>query len=73
MKLRDHCNECGSDDVTWQLALTVPSDIQQNRLNTHNILPVFFLGCNNCSETVQQIGEDSFMSVVNNVLVGKQQ
>lgn len=73
MRLRDHCNNCGSDDVTWQLALTVPSGIQANRLNTHDILPVFFLGCNNCSETIQQITESNFMPVLNRVLLGEQQ
>lgn len=70
MKLKDHCTNCGSDDVQWSLSLTVPSGIQQNRLNTHDIAPIFYLGCNHCSETIQTVNEYSFLKIINGVLLG---
>lgn len=69
MKLKDHCNNCGSDNVMWHQALTVPNGIQQNRLNTHDIVPIFYLGCEDCSETIQTISEGSFMRIVNALIL----
>lgn len=70
-KLRTECHECGSDDVTWDLSLTNPRGIPVNRLNTHDIVPVFYLGCNYCSETIQVINQGSFMNIINKLLVGE--
>lgn len=70
-KLRTECHECGSDDLTWELSLTGPRGIPVNRLNTHDIVPVFYLVCNNCSATIQVINEGSFMNIVNQLLVGE--
>ena len=53
------CKDCGSSDLFWFAQNTVPNGIQQNRLNTHDVQCVFFLGCNHCSATLKQVSADS--------------
>ena len=53
------CKDCGSSDLFWFAQNTVSNGIQQNRLNTHDIECVFFLGCNHCSATLKQISADT--------------
>lgn len=69
MKLKSDCTNCGSDNVRWDTALTIPSGIQQNRLNTHDIVLVFYLDCKDCHETIQTVSEGSFMKIINGVLL----
>lgn len=52
------CKDCGSSDLFWFAQNTVPNGIQQNRLNSHDIECVFFLGCNHCSATLKQVSAD---------------
>ena len=52
------CKDCGSSDLFWFAHNTVPNGIQQNRLNTHDVECLFFLGCNHCSATLKQVSAD---------------
>lgn len=52
------CKDCGSSDLFWFAQNTVPNGIQHNRLNTHDVECVFFLGCNHCSATLKQVSAD---------------
>ena len=53
------CKDCGSSDLFWFAQNTVKNGIQQNRLNTHDVQCVFFLGCNHCSATLKQVSADT--------------
>ena len=52
------CKDCGSSDLFWFAQNTVPNGIQHNRLNTHDVECLFFLGCNHCSATLKQVSAD---------------
>lgn len=52
------CKDCGSYDIFWFAQNTVPNGIQHNRLNTHDVECLFFLGCNHCSATLKQVSAD---------------
>lgn len=67
MKRITDCNNCGSDDIQWFSCHEKHSDIQDGRLCMHDIKTVYFLGCNDCSETLQWMNEDQVLALMNGV------
>lgn len=67
MKLTNitECRECGSASLTWDTVNRVNNGVQQGRLNTRDVQCVFFLGCDDCSETLALIGADTVASKLN--------
>lgn len=65
MKIPKSCRECESDDLFWFTTNTVRNEVQQNRLNTHDVECLFVLGCNNCSETLRTVGADQIAAFMN--------
>ncbi|WP_448176598.1 hypothetical protein [Pseudomonas putida] len=59
------CPECGSTELTWDTVNRVRNGIQQNRLNTNDVKCVFFLGCDNCSETLALVSADRVAAALN--------
>jgi hypothetical protein len=59
------CKECGSTSLTWFTQNTVKNGIQQNRLNTNDIDCIFFLGCDECSETLALVSADRIADLMN--------
>ncbi|HEJ2342710.1 TPA: hypothetical protein ACWLUJ_006176 [Pseudomonas aeruginosa] len=59
------CNCCGSPDLSWQTSNTVRNDIQQGRLNTNDVVCIFTLGCNYCSETLAVVSADQVAAMMN--------
>lgn len=59
------CKECGSKDLTWQTSNIVENGIQQGRLKTEDVTCVFFLGCNECSETLEILQADRVAEFMN--------
>ena len=59
------CKECGSTHLTWQTSIINRSDIQQGRLNTRDVECLFFLGCDECSETLVTISADKVAALMN--------
>ena len=59
------CRVCGSTNLTWNTAMTNPSGIAQGRLTTRDVGCVFFLGCDQCSETLVTVTADKVASVLN--------
>lgn len=51
----DCCPECGSKSLTWDVAVAKTSDVVQGRLRTSDVTGMFFLGCDECSETVSNV------------------
>ena len=54
MNIKKFCNECGSDQLLWHSAVVNLSSCQDGRLKLNEVEPMFFLSCENCSETVQR-------------------
>lgn len=59
------CRKCGSEHLTWQTSIVNRSNVQQGRLNTHDVECLFFLGCDGCSETLETIGADKVADLMN--------
>jgi len=59
------CKECGSTHLTWQSSIVNRSSVQQGRLNTRDVEYLFFLGCDDCSETLATISADKVASLMN--------
>ncbi len=52
------CRECGCLDQTWFWSNAILGGIQQGRLNTSEVIPVFYLGCDICGETLSKLSAD---------------
>lgn len=63
------CKDCGSTHFTWQTSIINRSNVQQGRLNTSDVECLFFLGCDECSETLQTISADKVAILMNAALV----
>lgn len=46
------CRACGSTSLTWYSHQKSDSGVAEGRLRTHEVTCVFFLGCDECSETL---------------------
>lgn len=53
------CSDCGSTNLTWHASIVNRSQVPQGRLNTHDMDCEFYLGCDNCSETLGVAGADA--------------
>lgn len=62
------CNECGSQDISWQTSNTICTEVQPGRLRTSDVQCKFVLGCDNCSETLALVNADEIASDMNNQL-----
>lgn len=63
------CKECGNTHLTWQTSIINRSNVQQGRLNTSDVECLFFLGCDECSETLQTISADNVAGLMNSATV----
>lgn len=59
------CKECGSTALTWQTSIINRSNVMQGRLNTNEVECIFFLGCDECSETLATVSADKVASALN--------
>ena len=59
MPWREPCKECGSTDQSWHLGRR--SSIREGRLRTSDVRIFFYLGCNECSETLKIVRDDQFI------------
>lgn len=65
MKQPAECKECRSTHLTWHTSIVNRSDVQQGRLNTRDVECVFFLGCDECSETQMTVSADKVAGLMN--------
>lgn len=65
IKVPRACKECGSSHLTWQTSIVNRSDVAQGRLNTRDVECLFFLGCDECSETLTTISADKVAGLMN--------
>ena len=61
----DCCPECGSKSLTWDVTVAKTSDVVQGRLRTSDVTGMFFLGCDECSETVSNVRMENIAVFLN--------
>lgn len=59
------CKHCGSTELQWFAHVRTLNDVQQGRLNTHEVGCVFVLGCEECSETLRVVKADEIAALLN--------
>jgi len=59
------CPECGSESLTWAPAVTIHNTVQQGRLTTKDVSGLFYLGCDECSETVAHASAEEIATFLN--------
>lgn len=59
------CRHCDSTDLKWFAHVRTLNDVQQGRLNTHDVGCVFVLGCEECSETLRVVKADDIAALLN--------
>lgn len=52
------CRECGGTSLTWYSHIKSNSGVDEGRLRTGEMSCVFFLGCDDCSETLAWMDAD---------------
>ncbi|WP_443692715.1 hypothetical protein [Pseudomonas sp.] len=52
------CRECGGTSLTWYSHIKSNSAVAEGRLRTNEMSCVFFLGCDDCSETLAWVDAD---------------
>lgn len=66
MKFKNKCPKCGGENLTWDQTSRNKSGVVEGRLRTNEVTVVFFLGCNECSATVQVVSCDGIVAHLNN-------
>ena len=61
----DECSNCSSRELTWYSGLQNTSGVVEGRLRTCEINPIFYLGCDECSETLKVVNGDESASLLN--------
>lgn len=59
------CRCCGGSQMTWQSSIVNRSEVEQGRLRTNDVECLFFLGCDECSETITTIRADEIALLMN--------
>lgn len=65
MKHPTKCKHCGSEHLTWDTMIINRSNVQHNRLSVNDVECVFFLGCDECSETLMTVSADKIALQMN--------
>ena len=61
------CKECGSTNLTWHTSNVIRSNVQQGRLNTNDVECLFYLGCDDCSETLMSLRADKVAGLLGSI------
>jgi hypothetical protein len=62
------CTNCGSEELKWQCATQNLGGVQNNMISMNETGVIFFLGCEECSETVKFVDGDFIAQFLNNNL-----
>jgi hypothetical protein len=58
------CRECGSKSLSWGFAIINKSTVQNGLLRISDVDGLFYLGCDECSETVTQVSPDEVVELL---------
>jgi hypothetical protein len=60
------CTNCGSNDLRWHVGKHVGNNgVQDGRLKLNEVQVIAFLACEDCSETLQTIGDSEIEGMLN--------
>ncbi len=59
------CHECGSKSLTWQATVISNTPVQNGRLRLNEVSGLFYLGCDECSETVARVDANEVACFLN--------
>lgn len=61
LKIISTCRHCGAgaDQLTWHCGQKKQNNVVDGRLRLHDVSTIFFLGCEQCSETLQVVSGDT--------------
>lgn len=66
-KIPTICHVCGSENLEWDCCAQNHGCVQDGRISMSEVGVVFFLGCNECSETLKIVDGDEVAQVLNNI------
>lgn len=59
------CPECGSRSLRWDCTLRARHAVPDGRLRLNEVSGLFYLGCEECSETVIRVSDDDVTKLLN--------
>lgn len=62
------CKNCGSESATWTVSTRVSrhaAGVPDGRFKSNEILPIAYLGCDHCSETLRTIEAEDIEEILN--------
>ena len=59
------CPNCGSTNVKWNSGTKNYSTVVDGRLQMHDVSPIFYLACEDCSETLKILSGDEVAEIIN--------
>lgn len=59
------CSECGGDQLSWACHPIKLTDVVDGRLRMHEIGVEFYLGCDECSATLDTRTGDEIANILN--------
>lgn len=63
--MEQKCPKCGGSQLEWGYSNRITNDVSQGRLNTNDVETFFYLGCEDCSETVKIINCNDVVGILN--------
>lgn len=61
------CPNCDGTEFKWHAGVRNTSGVVDGRLRMHDVHPIFFLGCEECSETVKVTDGDRIAEFLNTI------
>lgn len=59
------CPECGSRSLRWDYTVRARHAVPDGRLRLNEVSGLFYLGCEECSETVIRVSDDDVTKLLN--------
>lgn len=61
------CPECDSPELRWHAGTKNIGGVQDGRIRMSEVVPIFFLGCEFCGETIKVIEGDEVAEFLNSL------
>lgn len=61
------CTNCESTELSWFAHPIKSTEVQDGRLRASDVTTAFFLGCDECSETLKQVHPDIIAALLTQV------
>ena len=58
------CTNCGSHNLQWHCGTENVGGAVNGRLEIHDVKPIFYLACEDCSETLEHMSGDKVAEIL---------